>query len=157
YRLAVGRLPAPGAGRISAPRHPLLVDAGDDLAVAGQERLCRAHLRAQRQLALGQAVGAVAGELASLAGAELRGRQVGLRPAGAVGTLVHLAAAAEVADAGVLRGPERAGIETVAAADAQVLGVQHHTVRGGVEAVHRADSRARRVRAVHAGHGHRPL
>src|SRR6476646_6181973 len=57
--LVVGGLPTPGAGAVAAPRHPLLVDLGDDVAVAGQERLGRAHLGAQRQLAFGQAVGAV--------------------------------------------------------------------------------------------------
>src|SRR5947207_2577948 len=55
----IRRLPAPGAGAIAALGHPLLVDLGDDLAVAGEQRLGRAHLRAERQLAFGQAVGAV--------------------------------------------------------------------------------------------------
>src|SRR4051794_13963294 len=55
--LAVCGLPAPGAGAVAAPRHPLLVDLGDDLAVAGQERLGRAHFGAERQLALGKPVG----------------------------------------------------------------------------------------------------
>ena len=43
---------------------------------------------------------------------------VGLRAAGAVGALVHLAARAEIADARILRRAERAGVEAVAAADA---------------------------------------
>src|SRR5262249_21329116 len=63
----------------------------------------------------------------------------------------------EVADPGILRRAERAGVEAVAAADAQVLGVQHHPVGGGVEAVHRTHGRAGRVGAVHAGHGDRAL
>src|SRR4029450_1739720 len=39
--------------------HPFLVDLGDDVAVSGEQRLRRAHLGAQRQLAFGQPVGAV--------------------------------------------------------------------------------------------------
>src|SRR5215470_16867201 len=60
-RLAVGRLPAPGARPIAALAHPLLVDLGDDLAVTGEQRLGRAHFGAERQLALDQPVGAVFG------------------------------------------------------------------------------------------------
>src|SRR5215813_9101220 len=97
---AIGRLPAPGAGAIAALDHALLVDLGDDLAVAGEQRLGRAHLGAQRQLALGQPVGAVL--LVLLLGA------VRLGTAGAIGALVHLAARAEVADLGILRRAERA-------------------------------------------------
>src|SRR5260370_13935263 len=59
--LAIGGHPAPGAGSVSALDHALLVDLGDDLAVTGEQRLGRTHLRAQRQLALEQAVGAVLG------------------------------------------------------------------------------------------------
>ena len=51
--------PAPGAGAVATLDHPLLVDLGDDLAIAGEQRLGRAHFRAQRQLAFDQAVGAV--------------------------------------------------------------------------------------------------
>src|SRR5262245_54860071 len=61
--LVIGRLPAPGAGAVTALDHALLLDLRDDLAVAGEQRLGRAHLRAQRQLALGQPVGAVLFEL----------------------------------------------------------------------------------------------
>src|ERR1041384_7631367 len=147
--LAVGGLPPPGARAVAALHHPLFVDLGDDLAVAGEQRLGRAHFRAQRQLALDQAVGAVFGVG--------RGRVLRLRAAGTVGALVHLAARAEVADARVLRRAERTGVEAVAAADAQILRVQHHRIRRGVKAVHRADRRAGRVGAVHAGHRDRAL
>jgi hypothetical protein len=44
---------------VAALDHALLVDLGDDLAVAGEQRLGRAHLRTQRQLALQHAIGAV--------------------------------------------------------------------------------------------------
>src|SRR5262249_31375368 len=111
--------------------------------------LGRAHLGAQRQLALGEAVRAVF--------LVLDRAVIGLRPARAIGALVHLAARSEVADAWILRRPERAGVEAIAAADAQVLGVQHHRVGGGVEAVDRAHRGARRVGAVHAGHRDRAL
>src|SRR5690349_18956277 len=57
--LAICRLPAPGAGAVTAPRHAFLVDLRNDLAVAGQQRFGRAHFGAQRQLAFGQPVGAV--------------------------------------------------------------------------------------------------
>src|SRR5581483_11530412 len=120
-----------------------------DLAVARQQRLGRAHLGAQRQLAFGQPVGAVFLVLGLAA--------VGFRAAGAVGALVHFAARPEVADFRILRRAERAGVEAVTAADAQVLGVQHDGVGRSVEAVHRADRRAGRVGAVHAGHRDRAL
>src|SRR5262249_42286971 len=148
-RLAIGRLPAPGAGAVAALDHPLLVDLRDDLAVAAEQRLGRAHLRAEWQFPSRQAVGAVFGVFLL--------RAVLLRAAGAVGALVHLAAGAEVADPGILRRAERTGVEAIAAADAEILGVQHHAVGGGVEAVHRAHRLAGRVGAVHAGHGDRAL
>src|SRR5215207_3198470 len=107
--LAIGRLPAPGARAVAALEDALLVDLGDDLAVAGKERFRRAHLGAQRQLALGEPVGAVFDVF--------RRRAVGLGTGSAVGALVHLAAGAEVADTRILRGPERAGVKAVAAAD----------------------------------------
>src|SRR6478736_7746765 len=113
--LAVSRLPAPGAGAIAAAGHALLVNLGNDLAVAGQQRLRRAHLRAERQLAFGQAVGAVFGVLLLAA--------VSLGTSGAEGAFVHLAARAEVADLRILRRSERTGVEAIAAADTQVLGV----------------------------------
>src|SRR5262249_56386646 len=109
---------------------------GDDAAVARQERLGRAHFRAQRQLALGQAIGAVFHEFGLAA--------VGLRTARAIGAFVHLATRTEVADPRILRRAERAGVEAIAAADAEVLGVQHHGVGGRVEAVDRTHRRARR-------------
>src|SRR2546421_6585617 len=82
--LVVGGHPAPGAGTIAALDHALLVDLRDDLAVAREQRLGRAHLRAQRQLALEHAVGAVFRVFLAAAG--------NLRPAaaGAIGALVHL-------------------------------------------------------------------
>src|SRR5215207_3003329 len=148
-RFAIGGLPAPGARAVAALHHPLLVDLGDDVAVAGEQRLRRAHLGAERQLALGEAVAAVFDVLGF--------GVVGLRPAGAIGALVHLAARAEIADPRVLRRAERAGVEAIAAADAQILRVQHDGVGRGVEAVHRAHRRAGRVGAVHAGHRDRAL
>src|SRR5689334_4781030 len=105
--------PAPSAGAVTAPDRAFPVDVGNDLAVARQQRLGRAHLGAERQLALGQTVGAVFGIL--------RGRHVVLGSAGAEGAFVHLAPAAEVADLRVLRRSERAGVEAVTAADAKVL------------------------------------
>src|SRR3954453_920976 len=60
---AIGGLPAPGAGAVAALAHAVPVDLGDDLAVAREQRLGRAHLGAQRQLALGQPIGAVFLEL----------------------------------------------------------------------------------------------
>src|SRR5260370_381472 len=100
---AVRGFPAPCAGAVAALHHPFLVDLGDDLAVAGQQRFGRAHLRAHRQLALGETIGAVFVVF-------LR-RVVGLGPAGAIGALVHLAAGAEIAYARVLRRAERAGVD----------------------------------------------
>src|ERR1700687_2945627 len=57
--LVIGGLPAPGAGAVAALDHALLVDLGNDLAVAREQRFGRAHLRAQRQLPLEHPVGAV--------------------------------------------------------------------------------------------------
>ncbi|MFK4568593.1 hypothetical protein ABIF94_000029 [Bradyrhizobium ottawaense] len=82
---------------------------------------------------------------------------VGLGAARAKGAFVHLAARAEIADLRILRRPEGTGVEAIAAADAEILGVQHHGIRRGVETVHRTHGRARRVRAVHAGHRDRAL
>src|SRR5262249_43786284 len=134
---------------VAALDDTLLVNLRDDLAVAGQQRLGRAHLRAERQFAFGQTIGAVLLELGQ--------RAVRLRSARTIRAFIHLAARAEVADPGILRGAEGAGVEAVAAADAEVLGVQHHPVGGGVEAVHRTDRLAGRVGAGHAGHGDRAL
>jgi hypothetical protein len=69
--------------------------------VAGEQRFGRAHLGADRELALGQAVAAVF--------TELLGRAVGLRAAAAGGALVHLIPGTEVADLRVLRDVDRAG------------------------------------------------
>src|SRR5687768_13365683 len=113
--LAIGGPPAPGARAVAALDHPLLVDLGDDLAVAGKQRLGRAHLGAERQLALGEPVGAILHELGLAV--------VRLRAAGAIGALVHLAARPEVTHPRILRRAERARIEAIAAADAEVLGV----------------------------------
>src|SRR5687768_6410696 len=82
--LAIGRLPAPGTRAVAALQDALLVDLGDDLAVSGKERFRRAHLSAQRQLALGEAVGAVFDVF--------RRRSIRFRARGAVGAFVHLAA-----------------------------------------------------------------
>src|SRR5258707_4814479 len=147
--LVIGGDPTPCARTVAALHHALLVDFGDDRAIARQQRLGRAHLGANRQLALGETVGAVFGVFGR--------RRVGLRSAGAIGALVHLAAGAEIADLRILRRAERAGVEAVAAADAEVLGVQHHAVGGGVEARHRADRGAWRIGAMHARHRHRAL
>src|SRR5436305_13800952 len=89
-RIAVGRLPAPHARTVAALHHALLVDFGDDRAVAREQRLGRAHLGANRQLAFGEAVGAVFRIFGR--------RRVGLGPARAIGAFVHLAARAEIAD-----------------------------------------------------------
>src|SRR5690242_4076588 len=85
-RLPVGRLPSPGAGAVAALGHPLLVDLGDDLAVAGEQRLGRAHLGAERQLAFGKTVRPVLLVFGLAA--------VGFGAAGAEGAFVHLAARA---------------------------------------------------------------
>src|SRR6266446_2459330 len=143
------RLPAPGTRAVTAFDDTLLINLRDDLAVASQQRLGRAHFRTQRQLAFGQAIGAVLLEFGL--------RAVRLRPARAIRAFVHLAARTEVTDLRILRRAERAGVEAIAAADAQVLGVQHHPIGRGVEAVHRTHGRAGRVGAVHAGHSDRTL
>src|SRR5690606_8746190 len=147
--LLVRGLPAPCAGAVAALCHPHPVDFGDYFAVAGEKRLGRAHLGAERQLALGQTVAAVF--------AVFLFRRIGFGAAGAEGAFVHLAAAAEIADLRILRRAERTGVEAVAAADAQVLGMQHHAVVGLVEAVDRTDCGAGCIGAVHAGHGYRTL
>src|SRR4051812_10417220 len=142
-------LPPPPSARAEAARDDALaIDRGHDIPVARQQRLGGAHLGAQRQLALGQAVAAVLLELHFL---------VLLRPAGAEGALVHLAARAEIGGLRILRRSERAGVEAIAAADAQILVVQHDAFLGLIEAVDRADGRARRIRAVHAGNRDRAL
>src|SRR4029079_745748 len=122
---------------------------GNDVAVAGEQRLGRAHLGAQGQLAFGQPVGTVFLELFLAA--------VGVRAAGTEGALVHLATRPEVTDLRILRRAEWASVEAVTAPDAEIFRVQHHRVRRGVEAVYGAYRRAGRIGAVHAGHGDRPL
>src|SRR6478736_668416 len=146
---AVGGAPAPDFGALAALQHAVAEDVGDDVAVAGHQRLGGAHLGAGRQLAFGQAVASVL--------FELRLRTVGFGAAGAERALVHLAAHAEGAGSGELRRAERAGVAAVAAADADVLVVQHHTLFRAVEAVDRADRHAGRVGAVHAGDRDRTL
>src|SRR6266481_2659469 len=146
-RFAVGGLPAPGAGAVAALGDALLVDLGDDLAIAGQQRLGRAHFGTERQLTLGETVRAIL--LVFLFAA------ISLGAARAECAFVHLAARAEVADLRILRRTEGTGVEAIAAADAQVLGVEHDTVGRRVEAVHRANRRAGRIGAMHAGHRHR--
>src|SRR6476660_2037509 len=149
--LVISRQPAPGAGAIAALGHPLLVDLGDDLTVAGEERFGRAHLGAERQLALAEAVRTVFGIFRGAAG--------GFRPAaaGAVGAFVHLAARAEIADLRILRRPEGAGIEAIATSDAQILVMEADAVFRREDAFGRADRGAGRVGAMHAGHGNRAL
>src|SRR5260370_11604490 len=110
---AIGGLPAPGAGAVAALADALLVDLGDDLAVAGEQRFGRAHLGAQRQLSFGETVGAVFFIFGQAA--------VRLGPAGAERAFVHLAARAEIADPRILRRAERTGVQAVAPADAHVL------------------------------------
>src|SRR6187399_2930246 len=110
----IGRLPAPCAGAVSALGDPLLVDLGDDLAVAGQERLGRTHLRTERQLALGEAVGAVF--------LVLRRAAVGLGAAGA-----EAVAAADAQILGVQHHAVGGGVEAVHRA---------HRRAGRVGAVH---------------------
>src|SRR5436190_6487349 len=113
--LAIGGLPAPGAGAITPLGHALLVDLRDDFAVTRQQRLGRAHLGTERQFALGQPVGAIL--------VVFLHRGVGLRAAGAIGAFVHLAARAEISDARILRCAEGACVEAIAAADAAILGM----------------------------------
>src|SRR5882724_9505804 len=120
--LAIGGHPAPGAGAVAALDHALLVYLGDDLAVTRKQRLGRAHLRAERQLALEHAVGSVFTVFLAAA------RNFIPAAASTIGALVHLAARAEVADLGILRSAERACIEAVAAADAQILRMEYDAV-----------------------------
>src|SRR6266851_2603041 len=141
----VSRAPAPGARTESARRNALAVDVGDLVGVAGEQRLGRAHLGAERQLAFGDAVAPVA------ALADLFGMVVAvLWTAGAEGAFVHLAAAAEIARLGELRRAEGTGIEAIAAADADVLRVEDDALDGLREGIDRADRHARRIRAMHA-------
>src|SRR5215208_3619282 len=147
--LAIGGLPAPSAGAVAALDHALLVNLRDDLTVAGEQRFGRAHLSTQRQLAFGETVGPVFRKLGLGA--------VRLRTTGAVRALVHFPARAEIADFWILWRTEGACVEAIAAADAEVLRVQDHRIGGRVEAVHGTDRRARRVRAMHAGHRDRTL
>src|SRR5260370_14314841 len=119
--MAVGGLPAPHARPVAGLHHALLVDFGDDRAIAREQRFGRAHLGANRQLALGETVGAVLGVFGR--------RGVRLRPAGAIGALVHLAARPEVSDFRILPRAERTGVEAVTAADAEILPLKTHAVR----------------------------
>src|SRR3954462_11371693 len=97
----VGGAPAPHLGALAALDDTVAEDVGHHVAVAGEQRLGRAHLGARGQLALGQAVAAVF--------LELRLRPVGFGAAGAERALVHLPAHAEGAGRRELRRTERAG------------------------------------------------
>src|SRR5690606_14580574 len=110
---AIGGAPAPDLRALAAMDHAGAEDVGHHVAVAGQQRLGRAHFGAGRQLALGQPVAAIL--------FELLGTAVFFRPAGAERALVHLAAHAEGPFGGELRRAERTGVRTVAAADTGVL------------------------------------
>src|SRR6516162_9217939 len=55
-RLAIGGLPAPGARAVATLHHALLVNLGNDFAIARKQRFGRTHLGAERQLALGKTV-----------------------------------------------------------------------------------------------------
>src|SRR5713226_7915273 len=147
--LVIRRQPTPGTGAIAALNDPLLVDLANDIAIAGEQRLRRAHLGAHRQLPFTEAVRAVLCEFLGAA------RRFGTATAGAIGAFVHLAARTEIADARILRRAKRTGVEAVAAADALVLVVQYDAVFGGVDAFDRADRRAWGIGAMHAGHRHR--
>src|SRR5205814_4183930 len=103
--IAIGCFPAPHARTITALHHALLVDFCNDRAIACEQRLGRAHLGTNRQLALGETVGAVLGVFG--------GCGVCLRSARAIGELVHLAARSEVSDFRILRRPEWTRIEAV--------------------------------------------
>src|SRR5258705_13917539 len=80
---AVGHRPAPDLVTLAALHDARLVDRGDYRLVAREGGLVRAHLRARRQLALGEAVAPLLAEL--LHGVDL------LRAARAERALVHLA------------------------------------------------------------------
>src|SRR5690606_829025 len=86
-RAGIGLAPTPCTRAEAACYDALAIDVRHHVAIAGQQRLRRAHLRAERQLALGEAIAAVLPEHHVL---------VRLRAAGAEGALVHLAARAEV-------------------------------------------------------------
>ena len=61
--LAISGHPTPGTGAVAAFHHALLVDLDNHLAIAREQRLGRADLGAKRQLAFGEAVGTIFGEL----------------------------------------------------------------------------------------------
>src|SRR4029077_2521132 len=111
-RPAVGGAPAPDFAAFAAVEDAGAEDVGNDVAVAAEQRLGRAHLGARRQLPFGEAVATVFLELGIAA--------IDLRPAGTEGALVHLAAQPEVAIGRKLRRAERTGVGAVAAADANV-------------------------------------
>src|SRR5690349_10121572 len=103
--LAIRRFPSPRSGAVATLYDARLVDLLDDLAVAGEERLGRAHLGAERQLSFREAVGAV---FFVFLGAAVR-----LRAAGAERAFVHLAARAEIACPRILGGAEGAGVKAI--------------------------------------------
>src|SRR5260370_13583148 len=131
--------------------HALLVYLGDDFAVPRKQRLGRAHLRAERQLALEHTVGAVFTVFLAAPGTFIP------TAASTIGALVHLAARAEIAKLRILRRAERTCVEAVAAADAQILRMEYDAVIGRENAGHRADRPAGSVGAVHPAHGDQPL
>src|SRR5258707_2731117 len=112
-RFFVGSLPTPSTGAVPALRYALLVDLGDDIAIAGEERFGRAHFCAQRQLAFRQTVIAVLFKFFLAA--------VSVRAAGAEGAFIHLAAGTGIANFRILPGAERTRVKSVTAPDAQVL------------------------------------
>src|SRR6185437_16148058 len=94
----VGRLPSPSAGSIPAFGHAFLINLGDDIAVAGQQRLCRAHLCTQWELAFSQTIGSVFFKLFLAV--------VGIRATSAESALVHFSARTEITHLRILRRPE---------------------------------------------------
>src|SRR5690606_39872820 len=77
----VSSAPAPGARTEAAGDNAFAIDVRDHVAVAGEERLGRAHLRTEGKLAFGETVAAVL--------LEFGGAVRLLRAAGAEGALVH--------------------------------------------------------------------
>src|SRR6516162_7406313 len=112
-RFAVGGLPTPGTGPIAACHHTLPVDLRDDVPVSGKQGFGGTHFRAKWQLAFGKTIGAIFHIFGH--------REIGLRPARAIGAFVHLAARSEIGDARILRRSEWTGVEAIAATNAKVL------------------------------------
>src|SRR5258708_8519739 len=98
---------------MAAPGDALLEDLRDDLAVARQQRLGRAHLGAERQLARREAVRTV---LLVFGGGAIR-----LRAAGAEGALVHLPPVTHLPALAIFPRPDRTRLAPVSSADAELL------------------------------------